>query len=195
MNASWRYIGLIALVATLIAPNQAEAVQRGDTIEVSGGYGLLNVYGQGIETKSLPSSYVVGRYVKDLNGGWGIAAEYLVGLGTGFSGFSIGANYDLSPLFFTDSGSDVTFDDGSLIERHSLWRVTYSGVVNTTGDTRIPKRAISANVYGIHVGTVLEHMLTKNFAFHLATFWIAGFAADFGAQQVSVAAGLGWVGI
>jgi hypothetical protein len=184
--------------------SNAEASSKGDSIEVYGGYGALNIYGRNIETTVLANPHFLARYVKDFSGGWGGAAEYLGGLGTGFGGFTIGTSYDLSPFVFSDTGSEVTFDDGSLVERHSLWRLrglvglggwTYSGVVKTTGETRIPKRAISATVYGMNVGVVLDRMVSKKFALHLGASWLTGFAADFGGQQVSLAAGLGWVGI
>lgn len=201
----FRVLGFAFALSWMASPNsECFARPKGDTLEAGGGIGSLSIYGKSIESLTKANNYFYGRFIKDIGSGWGGMAEYAGSLGSGFDGFTIGVSYDLTPFIFGDSYSDVIVQDGTIVTRYSVWRLrglvgagmwTFSGVVNTSGDTRIPKRAISASIYGPSLNLLLEHMIHKDIAIQVQTQWITGFASDFGGQQVALALGLGWVGL
>jgi hypothetical protein len=183
---------------------KAHAATSGDSLEVSAGYGLLNLYGTEIATTSKSRPSVHGRYVKYLGAQWGLSAEYVALLGSNFGGFSAGVSYDLTSLLLADDVQDVSFDDGVLIERNSYWRIravaglgrwSYSGVVRSSEETRIRNRVINVDIYGLSLSALVERRLARHFGVHAGSTWLTGFANRFGAQQLSVFAGIGWLEI
>jgi hypothetical protein len=182
----------------------AKAATTGDSLEASAGYGLLNLYGTEIVTDSSSKPSLYGRYTKSLGQKWGVSVDYVSLLGTNFGGFSGGVSYDLSSALMADDIQDVSFDNGVLIERFSYWRFrvsaglgrwSYSGVVRSSAETRIRNRVINVDMYGVSLSALVDRHLTKHFGVHVGAGWLTGFASGFGAQQLGVFAGLGWLEI